>query len=418
MDVKETVREQLRAARAVTRALGALDTSAKNRCLEAVAAGLERDAEEIFRANEKDVEAARASGLPAALVKRLEITEGKLAAMVRGVRTVAALPDPVGQTVSAWKRPNGLEISKVRVPLGVIALVYESRPDATTDVAALALKSGNAVVLRGGKEALGSNRALVNILREAYRTCHVPEDALQFIDTPDRSAVGVVLSSPDLVDVVIPRGGESLIRTVVEQSRVPVVFQTKGVCHAYVDVDADLEEAVAVVVNAKTSNPAVCNALECVLVHRDVAAAFLPVLGRALSEKSVEIRGCPETLRFLPGAKPAVNEDWGREFLDLILAVKVVAGVSEALDHIAQYGSGHSEAVLTRNLETARRFCREVDAACVYVNASTRFTDGGEFGFGAEVGISTQKLHARGPMGLEDLTSTKYVVVGEGHVRL
>jgi glutamate-5-semialdehyde dehydrogenase len=305
----------------------------------------------------------------------------------------------------------------VRVPLGVVAVIYESRPNVTSDVASLCLKSGNAAVLRGGKEALRTNRAVVQALRNALRDAALPEEALQFIDTADREAVGHVLSAEGLVDVVIPRGGESLIRAIVEQSKVPVIFQYKGVCHTFVDASADLSMAEAIVVNAKTSYPAVCNALECLLVHRSAAAAFLPKVAAALAAKGVELRGDEETCHLVPAAKKAVPDDWGREFSDLILAVKVVGSLDEALAHIERYGSNHSEAIVTNDHANAEAFLRRVDAACVYVNASTRFTDGGEFGFGAEVGISTQKLHARGPMGLEELTTCKYLVYGEGQVR-
>jgi len=301
--------------------------------------------------------------------------------------------------------------------LGVVAVVYESRPNVTSDVAALSIKSGNAIVLRGGKEALRTNRETAAVLRSALVSAGISAEALQFIDQPDREAVTHLLQARDLVDVVIPRGGESLIQAVVEQSRVPVIFQTKGVCHTFVDETADPAMALAIAVNAKTTNPAVCNAMECLLVHENAADTFLPVLAQAMAGKGVEIRGDKGTLRRIPGTTPAQEDDWGREFLDLILAVKVVPDFESALEHIARYGSGHSEAIVTRDQTHAEAFQQRVDAACVYVNASTRFTDGAEFGFGAEVGISTQKLHARGPMGLEELTTVKYVINGQGQIR-
>ncbi len=417
MGLRETVRQQLEKAKAASRVLAGASTPMKNDALRRVREGLLSEASTILRANAEDVAAARNAGLADPMIKRLELDRAKLEGMANGVGVVEGLGDPVGQMTSMWKRPNGLQIGRMRVPLGVVAVVYESRPNVTSDVAALCLKSGNAVVLRGGKEALATNRAVVKILQRAVTDAGIPVDSIQFIDTPDRAAVGHLLTASDLVDVVIPRGGESLIRAIVEQSRIPVIYQAKGVCHTFVDASADLDMAVAIAVNAKTTNPAVCNAMECLLVHRTVAGTFLPKVARALLAKGVELRGDEDVRRIVPEARPATPDDWGMEFLDLVLAVKVVGGLEDALGHIARYGSGHSEAIVTGDYANAQAFLRQVDSACVYVNASTRFTDGGEFGFGAEVGISTQKLHARGPMGLEELTTSKYVIYGSGQVR-
>ena len=409
--------DQLRSAKASWGALAAQSTVEKNRALREMAALLLENRGEILAANAQDVEEARAQGLSGPMLARLELNENKISSMVEGIKTVEALEDPVGRTVSMSTRPNGLQIGKITVPIGVLAVIFESRPNVTSDVAALAVKSGNAVVLRGGKEAIRTNRVIVALLRRAMEKAGLPVEAIQFLDSPDREAVALLLQATDLVDVVIPRGGESLIKAVVEQSRVPVIFQYKGVCHTYVDADADLEMAVRIALNAKVSNPSVCNAMECLLIHREVAGPFLSRIAPELFQSKVEIRGDEETVRLVPGAKRAEPGDYGREFLDLILAVKIVGSLEEALGHIEKYGSRHSEAIVTDHYGNAQRFLKSVDAACVYVNASTRFTDGGEFGFGAEVGISTQKLHARGPMGLAELTTTKYVILGSGQIR-
>jgi len=417
MSLRDDVRGQLERAKTASRDLALASTLVKNRALRAMGEGLLGAEAKLLQANGEDLKAARDAGLPGPLLKRLELSPAKIRDMAEGIAVVEALEDPVGKILSGWTRPNGLRIAKTRVPLGVVAVVYESRPNVTSDVAALSLKSGNAIILRGGKEALRTNRETVAILRSALVSAGISAEVLQFIDQPDREAVTHLLQARDLVDVVIPRGGESLIQTVVEQSRVPVIFQTKGVCHTYVDETADQAMALAITVNAKTTNPAVCNAMECLLVHEKLADSFLPGLAQAMTGKGVEIRGDKGTLRRIPGATPAQPEDWGREFLDLILAVKVVPSFEAALEHIARYGSGHSEAIVTNDQGHAEAFQQRVDAACVYVNASTRFTDGAEFGFGAEVGISTQKLHARGPMGLEELTTVKYVINGQGQIR-
>ncbi|HVM32811.1 MAG TPA: glutamate-5-semialdehyde dehydrogenase [bacterium] len=413
----ESVLEQLKSARAAWASLSQATTGVKNLALREMAEGLAAARAEILAANGRDLDEARQAGLTGALLSRLELTDKKIEGMVRGIRDVEALEDPIGRSLSTVTRPNGLQITKMSVPLGVLAVIYESRPNVTSDVAALAVKSGNSIILRGGKESLNSNRAIAGILRKALVKAGLPADCVQLIPTPDREAVQTLLTATDLLDLVIPRGGESLIRTIVENSRVPVIFQYKGVCHTFVDESADLKMALEVVVNAKTSNPAVCNALECLLIHRSAAARILPALAERLKEWGVEVRADGPARSWMPGAVEAKEGDFGREFLDLVLAVKVVDSLEEALAHIQKYGSRHSEAILTNDYANAQVFLKRVDAACVYVNASTRFTDGGEFGFGAEVGISTQKLHARGPMGLAELTTTKYLILGSGQVR-
>jgi len=330
---------------------------------------------------------------------------------------VAALPDPVGETVEVWRRPSGVEIARVRVPLGVIGFIYESRPNVTADAVGLCLKSGNAVILRGGSEAIESNAMIAAVLAKAVEKAGAPPEAIQFIDITDRAAVGAMLELPDLVDLVIPRGGEAFVRWVAEHSRVPVLKHDRGLVHVFVDADADLEMAKAIVLNAKVQRPSVCNALETLLVHRDIAARFLPAAAARLAEAGVELRGCAETQALVPGALPATERDWDEEYLDLVLAVRVVDGLDEAIEHIRRHGSGLAEAIVTNTLAHARRFTREVDAAAVLVNASTRLVDGGQFGMGAEMGISTSRVHARGPVGVQELTTIKYVVQGDGQLR-
>ena len=403
-------------AQKAARVLARTGTKQKNEALEAIAWMLEKRQEELLEANELDMEAARTSGMSQTLLDRLELTPARIADMAGGVRYVAALPDPVGQTVSTV-RPNGLIIGQKRVPLGVIGMIYEARPNVTVDAAALCLKAGNACILRGGKEAFHSNEALIGVLRDALEEVNLPRDCAALVRDTTRKSAEELMNLTKYLDVLIPRGGRGLIRSVVEQAKVPVIRTGEGVCHIYVDRDADLQMACELVYNAKCSRPAVCNALECLIVHRAVAPDFLPMAWEFLRSKNVEIRGCSETRAILRHAVPAKNSDWDAEFGDYILAVMVVGDVDEAMDFIAQHGTGHSEAIITENYTTAQRFLNEVDAAAVYVNASTRFTDGGEFGLGAEIGISTQKLHARGPMGLEALTTTKYVVYGNGQVR-
>ncbi len=409
---------QAKRAREAGRALAVLDTSTKDRALLKMAEALTEHAGEILEANAADVRRAEEKGLPGPVIYRLRLDRRKLEGMVEGLHQVARLPDPVGEVISMWKRPNGLQIGRVRVPLGVVGIIYEARPNVTTDAAGLCLKTGNAVILRGGSEALGSNRAIVEAISRAAYRAGIPEGAIQLVTDPDREIARRMMRLNRYIDVLIPRGGAQLIQTVMENSTVPVIETGVGNCHIYVDDQADLAMADRIVYNAKTSNPGVCNAVETVLVHRGVAAEFLPMMERTLAAAGVEIRGCKETRAILPGVKAAAEEDWYTEYLDLILAVKVVGGLEEAIEHINRYGTRHSEAIITENYTRARRFLEAVDAAAVYVNASTRFTDGYEYGFGAEIGISTQKLHARGPMGLEELTTTKFIIYGSGQVRL
>ncbi len=415
--VRDEVIAKGRRAQTASARLSVMDREQKDRILLAMAEAVEGSKERMLEANARDVTAAEKRGASATPIDRLLLDEARIADMAEGLRTVARLPDPVGEVIGGWRLPNGLEISKVRVPLGVVGIIYESRPNVTVDAAGLCLKAGNATLLRGGSDAIGSNVALAGILNEAGAREGLPEGAIEIIETADREAAAELMRLTEYVDVLIPRGGGGLIKRVKEESTVPVIETGEGNCHVYVDGTADLDQAEAIVVNAKCQRPSVCNAAETLLVHREVAACFLPRVGAKLREMGVELRGCEETLRHLPEARPAGEEDWRTEFLSLILAVKVVADVGEAIGHISRYGTKHSEAILTEDLRNARRFTREVDAAAVYVNASTRFTDGGQFGMGAEIGISTQKLHARGPMGLSELTSYKYVIVGEGQIR-
>ncbi|MCJ7822176.1 MAG: glutamate-5-semialdehyde dehydrogenase, partial [Armatimonadetes bacterium] len=383
----------------------------------AMAGAIEERADLILEANARDVAQAEERSLSSAPIDRLVLNETRITQMAEGLRTVARLTDPVGEVIGGWRLPNKLEITKVRVPLGVIGIIYESRPNVTVDAAGLCLKAGNAVVLRGGSDAINSNIALVTVLTDAGRTEGLPEGAVEIIETTDRAAAAQLMRLTEYLDVLIPRGGRALIRRVKEESTVPVIETGEGNCHVYVDASADLAAAAEIIVNAKCQRPGVCNAAETLLVHQDVAADFLPRIGRRLSELGVELRACDRARPHLAQAKPATEEDWATEYLSLILAIRVVDDVAQAIAHVNRYGTKHSEAILTQHLGNAQRFTREVDAAVVYVNASTRFTDGEQFGMGAEIGISTQKLHARGPMGLPELTSYKYIVSGEGHVR-
>jgi glutamate-5-semialdehyde dehydrogenase len=404
-------------AKQAARNLAMLSTTIKNQALCKMAEALENNCESILAANELDLAGGREKGLSPALLDRLLLNKTRVNAMADGLRIVAALPDPVGTVISGWRHPNGLRISKVKVPIGVVGIVYEARPNVTADAAALCLKAGNAVILRGGSEAIHSNKALVRVMAEAASRVGVPENAVQLIETTDRAAVNAMLKLNKYLDVIIPRGGAGLIKTVVENSTVPVIETGTGVCHTFIDASADLVMAQQIAFNAKVSRPGVCNSMETLLVHQEVAQQFLPGMLKQFDEAGVELRGCDATRRFHPAVKPAGEDDWAAEYLDLILAVRVVANIDEALNHIANYGTKHSEAIITRDFGNARRFQQEVDAAVVYANASTRYTDGFEFGFGAEIGISTQKLHARGPMGLEELTSIKYTVDGDGQIR-
>lgn len=390
----------------------------KDKALLAMAAALEAREAEILAANETDLAAAREGGMSESLLDRLALNHARILGMAQGVRGVAAQNDPVGTVVGGGMRPNGLKIEKVRVPLGVIGIIYEARPNVTADAAALCLKAGNAVILRGGKEAFCSNRAIAEIMRQAAAESGLPVGCIQLVQDTSRASSVEMMQLTAYLDVLIPRGGRGLIQSVVQNSRVPVIETGSGNCHVYVDETADLDMAAEIIYNAKTSRPSVCNAIETILVHRAVAERALPLIKAKLDEKHVEIRGC-ETTRAILGDSvvPATEEDWATEYLDYILAVRVVDGIDEALAHIAAYSSGHSEAIVTRSYENAQRFTAEVDSAAVYVNASTRFTDGGEFGLGAEIGISTQKLHARGPMGANELTSTKFIINGSGQIR-
>jgi len=389
----------------------------KDAALEAIAAALEAHTEEILEANREDLSAAEKNGMSRSLMDRLALNEKRVQGMADGVRQVKAQPDPVGQVLEGGVRPNGLRIEKVAVPLGVIGIIYEARPNVTADAAALCLKAGNAVILRGGKEAFRSNQAIAEVMRDAVETTGLPRDSIQLVQDTSRASSIEMMGLTGYLDVLIPRGGAGLIRAVVENSHVPVIETGVGNCHVYVDDAADIQMASDIIFNAKTSRPSVCNAIETVLVHQDIAREFLPVMKKKLDEKQVEIRGCEKTREILPECVPACEEDWSTEYLDYILAVKVVDSLDDAMAHIAKYSSGHSECIVTENYRNAERFLSEVDAAAVYVNASTRFTDGGEFGLGAEIGISTQKLHARGPMGIRQLTSQKFVIRGNGQIR-
>ncbi len=404
-------------AKGASRELAVVTAGTKNRALEEMAAALISRTEEILGANEEDRKAGRESGISDALMDRLTLTEKRVDEMAQGLREVAALSDPVGEIIEGWRLANGMEIRKVRVPLGVVGIIYEARPNVTVDAAGLCVKSGNAVILRGSSSAIFSNRILTDIIALAAENAGLPRGCIQLIPLTDRESAKELMRLRGYVDVLIPRGGAGLIRTVVEESTVPVIETGVGNCHTYVDASADLEMAERIVVNAKTQRPGVCNAMETMLVHEAVAAEFLPRAARALEEKGVKLRGCERTREMLPGIEAATEQDWYKEYLDLILAVKVVPSLQEAIEHINTYGSMHSEAIVTADLEAARSFTARVDSADVYVNASTRFTDGGQYGLGAEMGISTQKLHARGPMSLREMTSTKYIIYGDGNVR-
>jgi glutamate-5-semialdehyde dehydrogenase len=417
MDVTKLVESKARAARAAARVLALCPTRTKNEALQQMARGLEEKTATILEANRADLERSRARGVTRAFLDRLTLTDARIEAMAAGLREITTLPDPVGETVEAWRRPSGLEIARVRVPLGVIGFIYESRPNVTADAAGLCVKSGNAVVLRGGSEAIESNALIAAVLAKALEKTGAPPDAIQFVEVTDREAVAAMLAQDGVIDLIIPRGGEAFVKWVAERSRVPVLKHDKGLVHVYVDAAADLDMATAIVLNAKTHRPSVCNALETLLVDRAVADRFLPVAAARLAEARVELRGCPETVMRVPSARPATPADWDEEYLDLVLAVRVVSGLDEAIQHIRRHGSGLAEAIVTNDLGRARRFTREVDAAAVLVNASTRLVDGHQFGMGAEMGISTSRVHARGPVGVRELTTTKFIVHGDGQVR-
>ena len=413
-----TVLEQMgKNAKTASRALAAAGVR-KDNALLAMAAAIESGENVILSANEQDIKAAKRSGMSESLLDRLALNPTRIKGMAQGIRSIAAQSDPIGTVIGGGVRPNGLKIEQVRVPLGVIGIIYEARPNVTADAAALCLKAGNAVILRGGREAIHSNTCVADIMRGAVEQAGLLRDCIQLVEDTSRASSVEMMQLTDYIDVLIPRGGKGLIQSVVQNSRVPVIETGSGNCHVYVDDTADIEMAAAIIFNAKTSRPSVCNAIETVLVHKDIAEKALPAIKARLDEKQVEIRGCEKTRAILGSSVvPATVEDWATEYLDYIIAVKVVDDIDDAIEHIAQYSSGHSEAIITKSYENAQKFTAQVDSAAVYVNASTRFTDGGEFGLGAEIGISTQKLHARGPMGVYELTSTKYIINGSGQIR-
>ena len=404
-------------AKQAATSLAVLPTNIKNEALLKMADALEFEAEFILTENHKDIENGTQKGLRASLLDRLLLTKERITAMAEGLRQTVSLPDPVGEGLGATVRPNGLEIRKVRVPLGVIGIIYEARPNVTADAVGLCLKSGNAVILRGGSEAINSNIAIIKVLTTAAEKAGIPAGAIAFIENTDRQVVNEMLKLNQYLDVIIPRGGAGLIKTVVENSTVPVIETGTGVCHTFIDESADLNMALAIAINAKVSRPAVCNSMETLLIHEAVAKTFMPAVLKSLAEHKVEVRGCEKTYALDSNIKMASPEDWAKEYGDLILNIKIVTDINEAIAHIGKYSTRHSEAIITNDYNNSRKFQNEVDAAAVYVNASTRFTDGFEFGYGAEIGISTQKLHARGPMGLTELTSTKYVILGSGQIR-
>jgi glutamate-5-semialdehyde dehydrogenase len=416
LNAEEEVVEKARKAKEASLRLGITPTPVKNAALEKMAENIEKHSDEIIQENKKDVETAKSKNVSFSLIDRLLLNEKRIKDMVEGLRQVASLPDPVGEIVEGWRTRHGLEIRKVRVPLGVIGVIYEARPNVTVDITGLALKAGNAVVLRGGSEALNSNRVLVNLMREAVKNLIDPE-AIQLIENPSRELVEVLFKQDRYIDVLIPRGSAQFIKFVRENSLIPVIETGAGNCHIFVNHDADLELATKIIVNAKVQRPAICNAVRKVLIHSKIAEEYLPQLVDVLKGYKVVIKGCEKSRKIVSSIIEATEEDWYEEYMDLTLAVKIVGSVEEAISHINNYGSKHSDAIITSNLQDAELFTRLVDSSTVYVNASTRFTDGGQFGFGAEVGISTQKLHARGPMGLKEITTTKYIVYGAGQVR-
>jgi glutamate-5-semialdehyde dehydrogenase len=409
--------ETCKRARAASVKLAQLSADVKNAALCRMANALEANVDRILAANKEDAEAAKARGMKLAMLDRLALDKKKVENMARCIREVSALPDPVGEIVKTWTRPNGLIIGIMRVPLGVIGVIYESRPDVTSDSSAICIKSGNAVILRGGSDAINSNLAIGSVLRDALAGTGVPEDAIQVITSTDRSVAEEFMGMRGYIDVLVPRGGADLIHTVLEKAKVPVIETGLGNCHIYVEEDADLEKAVPIIVNAKCQRPGTCNAVEKLLVHRNIAEAFLPTAVAALRKGGVEIRGDEATVKIIPDAKHATEQDWYTEYSDFIIAIKVVQNLDEAIAHINKYGTKHSDSILTKDFDKAMKFIRQVDSAAVYWNASTRFTDGNQFGLGAEIGISTQKLHARGPMSVQHLTSTKYFIFGSGQIR-
>lgn len=417
MDIKIEMENLARKAKIASRGMANLSSIVKNGALVAMAEALEEKAEDIKSKNTVDLKEARRVGLSSALIDRLTLNDKRIRDMAQGLREIAELPDPIGEIIEERVRPNGLRIRKIRVPLGVIAIIYESRPNVTSDAAGLCLKAGNSTILRGGSEAINSNLIIGKVLQDAAYSSGIPQGAIQLVETTDREAMFHLIKMEGSIDVVIPRGGEEMIRSIRANATVPVISHGKGVCHIYVDKDADLEIAERICFNAKVQRPGVCNAMETLLVHKDIAKQFLPRMVRKFEQAKVEIRGDKKTKAIVPQVKDATEEDWSTEYLDLILSVRVVDSLAEAIDHINKYGTMHSEAIVTRDEKVAQRFLNEVDASSVFWNASTRFTDGGEFGMGAEIGISTQKLHARGPMGVRELTSAKFIIFGNGQIR-
>ncbi len=417
MNIREKLIKMAKAARAASRTLATEPREIKNKVLISMSESLAKEARALIKANSRDVLQAKRQGKSSAFLDRLVLNQKRITEMSRALKKIAALSDPVGKTIRSWRRPNGLLIKKVRVPIGVVAIVYESRPNVTSDCIGLCLKSGNAVILRGGKAAINSNRAIFNILRKSLLKYRLPQAAMNLVSVTDRKAVDILLGLNDFIDLVIPRGGEGLIKLVEQKSKIPVIKHYKGICHIYVDSQVNPALARKVVFNAKVQRPGVCNAMETLLVHQRVARRFLPLVIQDLKAAGVEIRGDSTTRKIAKGIKKAQKSDWSTEYLDLILSVKVVPNLKGAIEHINRYGSGHSDAIITENRKTASKFLNQVDSACVYLNASTRFTDGYEFGLGAEMGISTDKLHARGPMALEELTTYKYQIFGKGQIR-
>lgn len=417
MDIKKSVLVKARMARQAARVLSTTPSRQRDKFVSKAADAVVAVKEEILKENQKDVQYAQKHGLAKAFIDRLTLNEKRIEGMAASLREIAGMPDPVNRITAGWQRPNGLLIEKVTIPIGVIGVIYESRPDVTTDAAGLCVKSANAVILRGGSEALNSNLKIWRVLQQVASTCHLPEACVQMIEVADREAVEELLKLDNYLDMVVPRGGKSLISAVAKMARMPVIKHYEGVCHTYVDCEVDLDLAYRVCFNAKVQRPGTCNAMETLLIHKDVASSFLPRMVKLLENAGVQIRGCDGTRRLVPSALMATETDWATEYLDLILSVKIVDDLNQAIEHIQKYGSGHSEAILTRSYDAARRFVEAVDASAVFVNTSTRFNDGYQFGLGAEIGISTDKLHVRGPMGLEALVSYKYVVYGDGQVR-
>ncbi len=406
-----------RKAKEASRSLAQLSTKVKNEVLLSMADKLIKEADFLLSENKKDLKTVETKGLASSFIDRLSLDKLRIKEMADGLRQIATLSDPVGEVMRMWRRPNGLLIGKMRVPIGVIGIIYESRPNVTSDCIGLCLKSGNSVILRGGSEAINSNIAIYKVLNKALTENGLSQGTINLIQTTDRKAIDILLKLNDLIDLIIPRGGENLIEEVIKKSRIPVIKHYKGICHVYIDEFADLNMAEEIAFNAKVQRPGVCNAMETLLVHKDIAARFLPGMIKRLASAGVEIRGCPQTQKIVKGIKKATQEDWRTEYLALILSIRVVSSLDEAIEHISKFGSAHSDAIVTDNYKNALEFLRRVDSACVYVNASTRFTDGNQFGMGAEIGISTDKLHARGPMGLEELTTYKYIIFGNGQIR-